>query len=189
MWVQPKRAEEKTTTNITGGVGFRKKSEIKSKLQDGGWWEQRLVPFSLWWGDMFVWSQTVGASAPNPVQRRLKITRGTTAQHAIQWRRKRKTGGEDRNKKKTRKNNEQRKTFENKVQLDSENHSVSPTTKPWLAGFSKNGYVLMSWRWSMIQTCWVVAVATDGKLSTLQLLPKSPAMFSRSDFKAIKWIQ
>lgn len=79
---------------------------------------------------MFVWSQTVGASAPNPVQRRLKITRGTTAQHAIQWRRKRKTGGEDRNKKKTRKNNEQRKTFENKVQLDSENHSVSPTTKP-----------------------------------------------------------
>jgi len=31
---------------------------------------------------VIVWSQTVGASAPNPVQRRLQITRGTAAQHA-----------------------------------------------------------------------------------------------------------
>lgn len=37
---------------------------------------------------MIVWGQTVGTSAPNPVQRGLQITRGTTGQHEIQWRRK-----------------------------------------------------------------------------------------------------
>lgn len=43
---------------------------------------------------MIVWSQTVGASTPNPVQRRLKITRGITPQHAIQWRKRRLERGE-----------------------------------------------------------------------------------------------
>lgn len=45
---------------------------------------------------MIVWAQTVGTSAPNPVQRGLQITRGTTGQHAIQW--SKKQGGEDANK-------------------------------------------------------------------------------------------
>lgn len=67
-------------------------------------WEQRLVPFSLWWGGMIVWSETVGASTLNPVQRWLEITRCTTAKHAIQWKKRRRkeedTKGQDRNKQK-----------------------------------------------------------------------------------------
>ena len=50
---------------------------------------------------MIVWSQTVGASAPNPVQGRLQITRGTTAQHAIQWRRRQEERTETNTKRKT----------------------------------------------------------------------------------------
>lgn len=46
---------------------------------------------------MIVSSQTVGTSAPNPVQTRLKVTRGTAAQHDIQWRKRgRKRRGEER---------------------------------------------------------------------------------------------
>lgn len=50
---------------------------------------------------MIVWSQTVGTSTPNPVQRGLQITRGTTAQHAIRWRRRQEERTETNTKRKT----------------------------------------------------------------------------------------
>lgn len=51
-----------------------------------------MVPFRLWNGGTTVWSQTVGARAPNPVQRRLKITRAPRPQHDIQGRRRKGRG-------------------------------------------------------------------------------------------------
>lgn len=92
-------------------------SEPTETLQEECW-RQWLVPFTLWWGDMIVWDQTVGTSAPNPVQRGLQITRGTTGQHAIQWSKKQ---GEKTQTWREKTMDKQKRCFK-KVQLDSQNY-------------------------------------------------------------------
>lgn len=75
---------------------------------------------------MFVWSQTVGASALNPVQRRLKITRRPIEIHATQWRKRQRTGRGEQERTETKENNGQTgKKIKQKVWLDSQNLSVS----------------------------------------------------------------
>lgn len=55
---------------------------------------------------MIVWAQTVGTSAPKPVQRDLQITRGSTGQQAVQGT---ETGPEDANKHEEKKNGQTEK--------------------------------------------------------------------------------
>lgn len=77
VWGEWKRPKKCWATRAAG------QSESTETLAEGCW-GQWLVPFTLCWGDMIVWAQTVGTSAPKPVQRDLQVTRGTTGQQAVQ---------------------------------------------------------------------------------------------------------
>lgn len=141
-WKEAKASNSVEPFLLTRTEEKRESTEI---LQEGCW-GQRLVPFTLWWGDMIVWAQTVGTSAPNPVQRGLQITRGTTGQHAIQW--SKKQGGRGRKQTWREKQWTNRKDALKKVQLDSQNYislrtkTMTPLRMSWL-----------SWWWCMVETC------------------------------------
>lgn len=104
FWLMESEFDEKRPKKCwsTRAAGQSESTETLAE----GCWGQRLVPVTLCWGDMIVWAQTVGTSAPKPVQRDLQITRGSTGQQAVQGT---ETGPEDANKHEEKKNGQTEK--------------------------------------------------------------------------------